>query len=229
MNLGAVSLVYNEAPLIEGCVESLKPFVNRHVMLVSERPYYGQCLLSDGSADIADELGCEVVEGFWEMDHHQRNTGIAMLQDCDWIICTDVDMWLEHHVVEKLINKLENTTSEAFIIKQQSYWKTTEWRIKDDDFKPVIAIKPHVRFVHIGNVAAPCEVLEDIEIHHLAWCAPKDIKKKIETYSHAKDHNWDGWYEKHYENWKEGEDIVFPDRTFKAEYNPLPEELKQYL
>ena len=41
MNFAAVTPVYNEEKLIRGCIKSLEDFVEEHIVLVSEKPYYG--------------------------------------------------------------------------------------------------------------------------------------------------------------------------------------------
>jgi glycosyltransferase involved in cell wall biosynthesis len=229
MKLGAVSPVYNEESLITGCVKCLQDFVDTHIVLVSEKPYYGQMHIPDRTEEIASDLGADVITGVWTLDHHQRNTGIKLLQDCDWIICTDADMWMTKADMEKLIDVLSKTTAEAFIIPQYAYWKDTDHILEDDDFKPVIAIRPHVRFVHIGNIGRPFEVVNDIYVHHLNWCEPKDIYKKVLTYSHAPEFNGHEWYEKHYKTWQESSQACLPDRCYSVKKQSLPDELKAYL
>lgn len=229
MKLGAVTPAYNEENLITGCIKCLEDFVDTHIVLVSERPYYGQAEELDKTAEIAESLGAEVIKGTWSLDHHQRNTGIALLQDCDWIICTDVDMWITKEDMQRLIKKLETTDSEAFIIAQQAYWKDIDHVLVNDDFKPVIAIRPNVKFTHIGCIDRQAEVIEDIKIHHINWCEPKNILKKVTTYSHAPEFNGELWYKTHYENWKDEKFAVLPNRTFEVDRQPLPDELRAYI
>lgn len=227
MRLAAVTPAYNEETLIRGCVECLKPFVERHIILVSEKPYYGKCEEPDRTADIAESLGAEVIRGQWPLDHMQRNTGISLLKDFDWIITTDVDMWVTKDYMTKLINRLGNTEAKAFITNQYGYWKDID-HILIEGFKPVIAIKPSVRFSYIGNIDTNYEVFEE-KIHHLAWCEPKNIYKKVLTYSHAPEFDGETWYRNHYQNWVESDTAVLPDRTYKVEKFSLPQELRAYI
>jgi hypothetical protein len=235
MKLGALSLVYNEEKLVKGCVESLRPFVESHMMVVGLKPYFGKAEPQDRSADIAGELGCTVLSGYYKMDHDQRNAGLNLMQGCgyDWIICSDVDMWFEHKTVEALIERLKDVKEDAVVMSQYSYWKDTDHRLVNDDFMPVVAIRPHVRFSYIGNVDCPYHKIEDLKLHHLAWCEPKDIYKKIRTYSHHEECGgmgfWIPWYNQYYLNWKEGQKAMFKGKRFDVERQPLPEELKAYL
>lgn len=230
MKLGAVTPVFNEENLITGCIMCLKPFVDRHVICVSERPYFGEERDLDRTADIAEELGACVVKGVWPMDHMQRNTGIAMLQDCDWIICTDVDMWLTKQDMAKLVSRLEKAECDAFIISQHSYWHDVNHVLEGDNFKPVIAVRPHAKFWHIGNIDCPVEVIEDICVHHINWCSPKDIYKKVTTYSHADEFNGEDWYKEKYLKWEYGQKAILPNgEKFDVKKKRLPDNLRVFL
>lgn len=236
MKLAALSLVYNEEKLVEGCVKSLRPFVSQHMMVVGLKPYFGKAEPADRSFVIAAELGATCLSGIFKMDHNQRNAGLDMLEangGYDWILCSDVDMWFEHKTVEALIERLKTVKEDAVVMKQYSYWKDTNHRLINDDFMPVVAIRPHVRFSYIGNVDCPYAKIDDLYLHHLAWCAPKDIYKKVMTYSHHQECGgatfWEPWYKQYYLGWKEGQKAIFKNARFGVEVNPLPEELRAYL
>lgn len=234
MKLGAVSLVYNEEPLVKGCIRSLKKYIDKHVMCVSTHPYYGEPQEQDRSDIIAEEEGAIVIPGQWPLDHMQRNTGIAYLgEEYDWIICTDVDMWLTEECLKNLMKELKNSTENAYVISQRAYWRDTSHVLADDYFMPVIAIRPHVRFVHIGNVDCSYKAITSCPIDHLNWCEPKDILKKVKTYSHAPEFNQplvEQWYENTFLRWREGDKAVMPDgKEFNVRRHELPEELKRYL
>lgn len=235
MKLAALSLVYNEEKLVPGCIRSLRPFVKQHIMVVGLKPYFGKSEPIDNSGKISQAEGATVLEGYYSMDHHQRNAGLDLLEPMgyDWIICTDVDMWFEHKTVEALIERLADVKEDAVIMSQYSYWRDTDHRLVKDTFMPVVAVRPHVRFVHIGNVGIDCHKINDLFCHHLAWCAPKDIHKKVMTYSHHQELGgpafWEPWYKQCYLGWKEGQQAIFKGARFDVEVNPLPEELRAYL
>lgn len=234
MKIAALSLVYNEEKLIKGCVKSLEQFVDAHVMVVGDRPYFGRCEIPDRSAELAEQMGCEVIKGSWALDHYQRNAGIALLnalyKDIDWIICTDVDMWLCADDMKKLLTRLQMASKDerAFVCAQYSYWKDINHILVEDDFKPVIAIRPDVRFNNGGCIDANYSTITDKLIHHLAWCEPKDILKKVTTYTHAKEFDGAAWYKSYYQPWVSG-DATLPTGRFTVKEQSLPDELRRYL
>ena len=66
--------------------------------------------------------------------------------------------------------------------------------------------------------------------HHLSWCEPKDIYKKLVNYNHANEFNGDKWYREHFLSWKPGDIAIEPFGTrFNTKYDPLPTELQEYL
>jgi len=230
MKLGAITPVYNEENLINGCIKCLEPFVDNHIVLVSDKPYFGENEPPDNTAKIAEDLGANVINGYWSLDHEQRNTGISLLQDYDWIICTDVDMWLTSRDLSNLIEVLDNTDRDSFVIPQISYWKDIEHTIVDDDFMPVIAIRPNVRFTHIGCIDRPATILNNCVVHHINWCEPKNIYKKVTTYSHSPEFDGKTWYKEHYETWNDSMDYaVLPNKKFKIKKEGLPNELRKFL
>lgn len=228
MNCGVMTIAYNEEILVRGNILSFRPFVQRHVYMVSDKPFYGDMEPLDRTAEIAESMGAEVTVGNWKDEATKRNAGLAQLQEMDWIFISDVDFWIEKSHMEKLVEKLKNTDSRAFIIKQKSYWYDTNHAFVGDNFKPVIAVRPGVKFVHIGNIDTPFEIIDDIYIHHLAWCSPKDILKKVKTYSHAPEFNGEKWYFEKFINWYGGS-AELPTGIFEIERDPLPEELRAYL
>lgn len=230
MKLAGLSLVYNEAPLVKGCIKSLEPFVDRHIIMVSEVPYFGEPEPVDETYELCIEHGAEPIMGSWPMDHDQRNAGIALLQDYDWILVTDIDMWYEHKDLEKLISRLDSFKHDAVIMAQHGYFRDVDHVLVEDNFKPVVAIRPHVRFSYIGNVNTTYDVVDDIKLHHLAWCEPKDIYKKVTTYPHAPEFDGKSWYFNEYINWKEGKKVKMPcGGEFNVKNQHLPEELREYL
>ena len=228
MKLGAITPVYNEETLIGGCVRNLAQFVDQHVVLVAEKPLYGEPSPLDKTAEIAEKEGAIVITADWRQEHKQRNVGVELLSDYDYILSFDADMRITRENFEKAYKQLKEIRPSAAIIKQHSYWRDWNNRIIDDYFKPVFALRPDVRFVHIGNVDCPAYILEDCHIHHLAWCFPKDIEKKVKTYSHAPEIAGD-WYEKHYKNWSGGSEITLPDKKYHIVDEPIPDELCEFL
>lgn len=229
MKIAAMSIVYNEEPLIEGCIKSLQGIADKHLFMVSTKPFYGEEQEPDNSVKVIEALGGEVIEGYWPKEHHMRNDGLSELKDYDFVITTDADMWLTQRTATELRSLLENNLyGEAFIAPQVAYWKDTDHILMGDDFMPVIAVRKGTKFVHIGNVDKTPTILP-ILIHHINWCAPKDILKKVLCYSHAPEFDGLNWYNQYYLPWKEGEKAVLPNKRFDVLFSPLPPELKSYI
>lgn len=230
MKIGCLSPVFNEEKLISGCVQSVKQFVRRHVILSANRSLYGDQRANDKTNEIAEDSGAIVITGDWCEEHVQRNRGVEMLQDMDWIICTDADMWPTKAFMENLLGYLGSTRADGVVCPQNAYWFDTNHILVNDTFCPVIAMRPWRRFWHIGNIDTNCQTFPD-KIDHLNWCYPKDILKKVSTYSHSPEFpNHEDWFAKHFQTWKEGQPAIMPDgKIFQVERHELPEELKAYL
>jgi hypothetical protein len=231
MKLAAYSPVYNEEKLITGAIKSFAPFVDKHIVMIATKPFYGTPEPLDHTADVAADLGAVPLFTMARPEHKMRNEAMEMLDngEYDWILVNDADMWFEHENIRQLITVLENTDEDIVCMPQFGYWKDTDHILVGDDFCPVVALRPNRRFTHIGNANGAYKILDDLKLHHLAWCAPKDILKKVTTYSHAPEFDGKPWYEQYYLGWKEGQKAVLPNKRFDVAYKPLPNELKAYL
>ena len=230
MKLGCVTLAYNDETTIGAVIKCMKPFVDKHVVLISEKPYFGEPSPPDRTEEICEELGVDVIKGTWDLDHQQRTLGNKMCSDCDWVITLDSDELLTKVSAEYLIEFLKKTEGRAVVNQPTVYWKTTDYILHPKpSYEPIIATKPDVNFTYIRNVDSPF-VKWHGNMHHLSWCAPKDIYKKVTNYAHATDFNGEIWYKTHYENWTEEEKYaVLPTETFAVKKAPLPDELKELL
>lgn len=226
MRIGAVTLAFNDEGTIAGTIKCLQGKVDKHIVLISEKPYYGQDVEPDRTEEICEDLGVDIIKGYWELDHFQRNLGNKMCSDCDWVLGFDSDEMVTDEEFKHLKSFLETTDKKAVSVRPEVYWKTTDYILDPKpEYAPVIAMRPDVRFTYIRNVDAECDLWTGT-MHHLSWCAPKDILKKVRHYAHADEFNADEWYKQHYENWKPGEPVIFPDSKYQAIERHLPEELK---
>jgi hypothetical protein len=231
MKLAAYTPVYNEEKLITGAIKSFAPFVEKHIVMVAGKPFYGTPQPLDRTMDVASDLGAEVIITQARPEHRMRNEAMELLDqgEYDWILVNDADMWFEHDTLKELIAILQHTKEDIVCMPQWGYWKDTDHILVGDDFCPVVALRPNKRFTHIGNANGAYKIIEHLKVHHLAWCAPKDILKKVTTYSHAPEFDGAAWYTQYYEPWKEGQKAVLPTKRFDVAYKPLPDELKKYL
>lgn len=233
MRIGAITLAYNDEGVISGTLNSLKPFVEKHIVLISEVPYFGEPQPLDRTEEICEENGVDVIKGSWPLDHYQRSMGNELLKDMDWVLGFDSDEMMTCEQMEKFLSFLGKTNAPAIVNKPEIYWKTTDFVLRPvPDYAPVIAMRPNVRFTHIRNIDHPFIEYTLDRMHHLSWCSPKDIYKKVMHYAHAPEQNWEEWYWSFYDKWdfdKDGK-VIFPDGSeYKAERKPLPEELKSYI
>lgn len=230
MKIGAFSPVYNEEPLIRGCIESFRGVVDKHIILLASVPFYGSPSPEDKTKDIAESLGADVVSGSWKQEHVMRNCGNTLLKDCDWILVNDADMWWRKEELDKLLETMRTTTKDAICAPQRAYWYDIDHQLVGDGFMPVVALRPHVKWYHIGCVATDWDRTEAV-VDHINWCKPKDILKKVLTYSHANEYTGGKeWYENNFIGWTEGSPAVMPDgKIFETCKAPLPQELRRYL
>ena len=231
MRIAANTIAYNDEGLIRGCIESVKPYVEEHVVVIGDKPYFGEPQPPDKTKEIAEDLGALVINGVFPMDHDQRNVGLNFLesQDYDWILGVDSDHWMTEKDMGILLNHLSETSADAILMPQVSYWHDTDHVLVGDEFLPVIAIRPHVRYAYIANVDHPCEILDTCVVHHLCWGWPKDIYKKVTCYPHAPEFDGKTWYKENYLTWKEGEPARLPTGDLQTKKQSLPEELQKYL
>lgn len=229
MKIGAVTLAYNDEGTIAGTIKCLQPFVDQHVVLISEKPYFGEAAEPDRTEEICEDLDVSVVKGVWELDHFQRNVGNRILSHCDWVLGFDSDEMMTRKELETFINFLETTDAQAVSIQPIVYWHDTNYILDPiPEYTPIIAMRPNVRFTHIRNIDVP-HVKYNGDMHHLSWCSPKDIYKKVTNYAHATDFDGKAWYNQHYKTWKPNQPAVLPDKIYQVIKKPLPKELNEYL
>lgn len=222
---GAYIIAYNEELLIRGAIRCLKRVVDTIVVAVSKRPYFGPTHPQDKTADIASEEGCTVIVGDWRHEHLQRNACLDLLKDKSIIICSDADMLWEEAHLRKMMSFFIQQPQMACRVEQRGYWYDTKHCFVHDPYKPVVAVKPGMRFARVANPDCETVTCPDVIVHHLAWCAPKDIRKKIAAYSHAPQIPAD-WYDK---NFKLTNPVNLPDCVLAIRETSLPEELVHYV
>ena len=227
--IGAVTLCLNDEDTIAGTINCLKPFVDYHIILISEKSYFGDVLDNGKSEIICDELGVDYIKGYWTLDHYQRTLGNKMCakNGCDWVLTFDSDEFMDEKNIKKLLDITTRTKSRALTVRPECYWKTTDYILSPTpEYTPVIATRSDVTFPYIRNVDCQVE-LADVTMHHVSWAEPKDVYKKVTCYAHATDFNGKEWYEKNYKNWNYPNKAILPDKEYNVIFNPLPEELKR--
>jgi glycosyltransferase involved in cell wall biosynthesis len=85
--LALVMIVRDEARLIERCLNSAAPFVDRMLVLDTGS--------TDGTADLARSLGAEVRAFAWIDDFSAARNAALDAADADWNLVLDADEWIE--------------------------------------------------------------------------------------------------------------------------------------
>lgn len=229
MKIAAVTLAYNDSGVIAGTIKCLKDYVDQHFVIISEKPYFGEAMENDNTDVIAEGLGAEVIKGTWPLDHYQRNLGNSLADGYDWVLTFDSDEMMTRSELDKLMVFLKTADKDCYCVKPEIYWFNTDYVLRPiPEYCPVVFMRPHVRFDYIRNVRGEFSFYEG-EMHHLSWCYPKDILKKVRHYAHATDFNGEEWYKNNYVGWREGQDAHLPTGVYQTLKKPLPEELRVLL
>lgn len=230
--IGAVLPVYNEEAVVGAVIKCFKPFVDKFIALISEKPWFGETEPPDKTEEICRSLDVDIIKGSWKHYHLQRNRGSELCSDCDLILTLDSDELMEKKEIEKLIKFAEQSEFRAIGVLPEVYWKDIDHVFRPkSEFQPIIITRPEVRFVSSRNVNCPYTVC-DAEMHHLAWCEPRDMKRKVQSWGHADLYSRESgekWYQ-YYLNWKEGDKAadLFWNKS-DVIYQPLPKELREKL
>lgn len=204
MKIGVLTIAYNEERFIKRCVRQFKGVADRHLVLISAIPWHGEALPLDQTETLAVDAGAEVVVGEWENEASQRNLGVQLLSDCDWILVVDADEYYEKDALAGLLTFLETAPEDAYGIgKLYTYWKTPEYRIDPPESGGlIVAIRPWVEFTDKRCIDAPWAFLPDsIVMHHHSYVrTDEEMKKKITTFEHQHE-IMPSWYENVWLGW----------------------------
>lgn len=196
MRVGLIANAYNEARFLKPFLEHLPDWVETKVVLITDPPWYGDTLEDDGSQEIAEAAGATVIKRAWKDEVEQRNTGQGLLAEYDWILTIEPDEFLDDEGWQKLYDFLKSAPASAYAVKQRVFWGKGFESDPPEDFVPIIATRPTVKFIDKRNIDSYWEVLpDDIVLYHFAWArTDEEIWKKISHYSHAVDFDIEKWY-----------------------------------
>jgi len=235
MKIGAVTMAYNDETVIKPTLRCLKPFVDTHVVILATDTFNGVVAPPDSTEQICLAEGVDIIKGFWGEEAKHRNVGVSALSDCDWVIHFDSDESMTAEDLEKFITLLGHIKGDAVGHRCKCYWSNPDFRLDPyPTHTTIIATRPKTKYVVKRNLACPILPISKeicgIEMHHLAWCSPKDILKKVTTYCHANEFNGYKWYTDEYINWEVGKKAIDPHGgVWDVVYDPLPDELRRML
>lgn len=231
-------MAYRDAETIRGTLACLAPAVDKHIVFINDKPYNGEYEPPDDTEKICSEFpNVEVIKGNWE-EHQLRNIGIDLCSDCDWMIGFDADEMMTLRDLARLKVYLKDCDEDAVGFISKVYWHDLDHVFfPDPDHVKVCVIRPSgkVRYIEKQCVDGTYRTIDYkffpyITHHHLSWCAPKDILRKVTHYNHADEFDGNEWYESHFRIWTPGKPVYQPFGTkWEAKYDPLPEELRRLL
>lgn len=242
-----MTIAFNEETYIRACINNWKDVVEKHLVLVSTKPWNGDCA-TDTTFFRARDAGAEVICGAWKTEAEQRTWGLARLYDYDYVIIVDADELYTKRDQESIIRVLNNPIDISYVSNRNvpafrcgemtTYWKTPEYRLEPKDrHKPIIAVDPkqlycheHRQFKYMNSDIDYLDYAPEINIncHHMSWAKPDEkIAEKINSFSHNNDIH-KNWYESVWQTWEPGSKMqvrAYGREESIAIYDPAPEEI----
>jgi len=229
MNIGVLTNAFCEERFISLCIKQFKDFELDHVVLNSLESWNGQ-KHSDSTEKIAQENGATVISRTWQNEAEQFNWGLDYLSDKDWVLIVDSDERYTHREIDRILNALHVVSNDVIKIANMNvYWKNSDYVIVPKQIdKPVIAVRPNVRFIDKRRVDEDFTIADNL-MHHFSYVRTnEEMKKKIESFSHANE-IVNNWYEEKWLKWSpEMKNLhpVVPSQFEQAVYFPCPVEVR---
>jgi hypothetical protein len=229
MNYGLITVAYREKRFMRKFLRHVPSWIDNKIVLLSDKPWNGNDVPDDGTFFEANS-GSPVLST-WETEHDQRNSGLAFLEEYDWVIVLDPDEFLSNEDWNKLKDFLDTTDADAVVAEgQYTYWKDGWVADPPKDYQMLIAVRPHVKFVD-KRVVNTSYTTAPVWVHHFSWArTDAEVWNKISHYAHAEDFDIKKWYEEVWLKWQPGMKDVHPTTPstlhdfIRAE---LPEELER--
>lgn len=217
--IAVLTIAYNEEEWIGKCVEQFKPFGLKHLVLLSTFPWNGVPTVPvDRTESIVKEKGADLIVQFWPSEAEQRNAGLSLLYDYDYVLIVDADEFYDEDSIESMLVTLSKSKEPCYRIKEMvTYWKTPEYVLSPaDKHQPIIAVNP--KRVKFKETRQPMDALTgkfqdwqpvmEVTMHHHSWDkSDSKIQEKIQSYSHANIIP-PNWYDEVWLKWEPGSDMV---------------------
>ena len=216
MTIGIITLAYGDPELIKACIKCYKDYDVRHLFVVPTKSFSGDDALYEETLEaVKDEDHITVsVRGhtFEQAEAEIRNIGLTIL-DTDISLIIDTDEYFEPKEFLSFVNEVKTSPDPAFSLKPHVYWKDWEHELYDT-FRRIVAVKRGGYHTYSSQVNVKATPLPHI-FHHLSWCKPKDISKKIKNYSHSHKFN-------HFTPYEEDGYAHFPNSKIEIGKKRLP-------
>ena len=241
MNIGIITVAFNEKELIVPCIKQFQGFNFPHLIMVSKKPWRGSYEMDEtwALAKMAVNNG-EVIVDEWPGQAEQFNEalGIFEAEGIDWALIVDADEFYTPEDIGRLVGQIRSTEYDALLATNMDvYWKTPDYKVIPDQWDyPVVAIKTSKRFKnkrHVEDNVITTNTEREITLHHMSYVRTHDqMMKKIETFEHSHEFNTDQWFYDIWTWWNP--DAInlhptVPTKFGKAVYNPAPEILRNLI
>ncbi len=226
MRVATLTCAYNEQRFIGPFLSHIPNWVETRLVLVSNQPWFGEKELADDTTQIAEQHGAQVVTDDWPTEAEQRNYGLDLLGDYDWVLVLDPDEFFDQENWEQLRILLERETeADAYVVHHQlTYWKSGYLADPPRDYLQLIAVRPYASFVENRVINLPFQVAP-VYVHHFSWArTDNEVWRKISHYSHASDFDAQRWFTDVWQPWRPGIRDVHPTSP-ETLHNLIPAQL----
>ena len=218
-NVGAQYCVYEDTGnfLLESMTR-VYPFMDVILVMLNYDPWFGTANIESSFEtykkimDFPDpENKILLVSQHWKNEELQRNYGKDLLHKMGikWCMICDDDELYNADELQNAIDYLKTTVAGVVLVHQQMYWKSKDYCIDKLSYSfPTFVLSDNKKawFNYCRNVKVDgtWETIkpELIVNHHLSYVrTDKQMLRKVETFSHAKDFSWNDWYENVWCKW----------------------------
>jgi len=246
MRIAVCTLAFNEPQYIAPCIKQWEGLVGKHLVLVSDVSWNGTTHEDDPTAEIAGAYGADVVVSSWTSEAEQRNYGLELLKEYDYVLIVDADEFYTRADREKIITTLTVSARHPGWTpternKMLTYWKTHEYIFDpQDQHIPTIAVDPklvtcteHRQFRVLRDARDQAVRYNEecgeigVQMHHFSWVkTDEQVLAKIQAYSHA-DIVGKDWYDTVWLKWTPGDMKIRPYGVEQsiATHHPAPQEI----
>ena len=225
MKLGALILGYRQIDYIEYCINAIRPFVDRIVVMHSDLPWtkYNANSRSefggdDGTKEVLYRLAkrclkLNIIEGIWDIEEDMRNEGVEWLErmDLDWLLVVDADEFYPDGTLTKLRKEVTSNSQQyskgCLWAGRINHYRRFDYIIDQklegwDRIEVLFKLKGGIKFVDRRIVGAPrIDLPESFYFHHFGFVLSDDrMWEKLHTWGHAHE-VLPCWYRSKWKEW----------------------------
>lgn len=235
MKFALCVIAYNEEDYIKATLQSFKD-VDYKLVLIGNKPWYGPEFPKDDTEQIASKYADNVVVTEFLTEHEQRNYGLKLLKDYDYVWTIDGDELYDYKQVKNTQEFIKRQLPNfCYCSNINTYWKTIDYEVfPRDDHKAVVITQPKSTFKDFRNIGHDGYVLPEnmLTMYHLSYVhSDEKILQKISNFTHRNEikHNW---YEQKWLKWDENTTDLHPysiNKWKKVIKNRLPNNIEQLI